>query len=275
MDYNTNQNIIVKYPCGAGGKFLISCLFLFDKVAHWVPEVQNHSIDYLQWFQAAWPKNVNTWTKYEPQQPWNINFYSRRFERNNQLSCSEYNLRIESEASDYFFQCWNNGLKIVDHYHKRANTKFQTSALNVEILINDDSLTEFLKFVKNKVWLWDHQTRTVISTLDHPDYAHNEINRAHRVQFGNNYYITGYTDYDDFFQNYALTQPYILPFYNVTADPNCIASLDFLDLMVFDRFVGKFAVFENYFDQQINRDLLKYLHTIWISRSQSSMSQIF
>lgn len=268
MDFCTDQNIIVKYPCGAGGKFLISCLFLFDEVAHWSPTLQNHDVDHLQWFQNVWPTDVNQWIKREPQQPWNINFYSRRFERGNQLGCVEYNQLIKKEANDYFFQCWNKGLKIVDHFHKQTVPEFHSSALSIEILINDNCKEKFLKVVKNKLWLWDDLNKTAISTLDHPDYAHNEINRMHRIKFNNNYFITGYDNYNDFFESYVLKQPYIEPFYNVSSNPNCIASLDFLDLIELDRFIASMSVFENYFNKRLSNDLLKQLHQIWATRSQ-------
>lgn len=270
MSYSTNQNLIVRYACGGGGKFLISSLFLFDNVAHWNEQVQQGTEHNANWVNTVWPTHVSEWSKFEPQQPWNLNFFSRRFDRNNHLTTEQYDKLVQEYASKYFFQCWNQGLLIVDHYHKRQRLAFQTNSRIIDIGLSSQSLEVYKTLVKHKLWLWHDPTKTIISTLDHPDYSHSETSRFHREQFNNNYIMSGYKDYDDFFENWLLQQYFVKPFVDqpvVDAD----ITLDLLDLVDLDRYIGTIEKLEKYFNQTVNHDTCVFMHHTWSERSQLSM----
>jgi hypothetical protein len=153
-NYCTNQFLQVRYPNGAGGKFLISCLFWFDNVAHWNPSVQDRQISALDWHQEAWPLQVQKWVKLEPNQPWGLDFYSRRMSRNNQLTIEQFNEFVTTQATDYFFKCWELGLIVVDHWHKRSVPSFFQAARWMEILVYEESLQPFRHCVEEKLFFW-------------------------------------------------------------------------------------------------------------------------
>lgn len=267
-NYCTDQNLIVRYPNGAGGKFFITCMFLFDQVAHWSNDVYNQRISHLEWFNNTWPKNINEWSIIEPNQPWGLNFYSRRYDRNNNLSPSKYNRLCHSKGSEYFHKCWNQGLIITDHWHKRHPASFHQLANVVEITLDNSSLDWYKNMCMHKLWLWNSQDNTVISTLDHPDYAHTSSSREMRKKFKNEYVLRGYQDYDDFFYNYLVNQPYIKPFINVESNPNAILNIDFTELLNIDTLVAGIEKLEKHFNQSVNLDVLKQMHTTWSNFSQ-------
>lgn len=263
-NYCTDQNLVVRYPNGAGGKFLITCLFLFQHVAHWNSDVQHGKISHWDWFQGTWPRDISQWTVVEPNHPWNTNFYSRRLSRNNDLTKHQYNALVDENASDYFFESWHQGYKIVDHFHKKTRTDFQQNSEVIEInLVNQHSVQLYKEMIKQKLWLWDNDTKVAISTLDHPDFAHDSTSLQHRIQFNNQYLITGYHSYDDLFDNYLAKQEFIKPFVYASADPSSILSLDFADLYSFETLIAGLEKLEQYYNQHINRDLLKKMHVLW------------
>jgi hypothetical protein len=271
-NYTTDQNLIVRYPNGAGGKFVITCLFLFDQVAHWDTQVYNNQQSHWDWFQQTWPDNISQWSIREPNHPWSTNFFSRRYNRNNNISVETYNNLVEEHASEHFFTCWRKGLKIVDHFHKKFRPSFQASADIVEINLSTDRSIELYKdIVQKKLWLWNPETKEIISTLDHPDYAHDEVSRLHRLKFNNESTITGFNSYDDFFNQRLSNEEFVKPFLYAEPDSSCILSMNFEDLYQFDALLGRLEVVEKKYNQTLNKDLLKSMHNIWLTKSQISV----
>ena len=267
-NYCTDQNLIVTYPHGAAGKFFLTCLSLFDEIACWSPQVQHNKLDFITWVENCWPEVTYTWVKYEPNQPWGISFYSRTHSRGNELSCDQYNKEVQANASDYFFECWNNGLTIIDHFHKRTVPDFHQSAKRIEILVTDECMLDYQKMVREKLWSWDDANKVGISLLDLPELAHNEVNKGHRLKFNNPVHVAGYNSFEELFENHILNLPSIKPFVNVEPDLSTITSLTFSDIVNCDRFVSTMNRFEDYFGQKLDTDKLVELQTLWAKRSK-------
>lgn len=268
VDYCTDQFLLVRYPSGAGGKFLISSLFLFDEIAHWEPRVQHGYLDYDTWFENTWPDHVHDWVRVEPNQPWELDFYSRRFDRNNNLDLDSFNTKVQDQASSYFHQCWAAGLTIVDNWHKRTTPAFFTNAKKIEIMLDDSCIGSYKKCVMNKVWLWDAQRNTVISTLDHPDWAWSTKNLQHINQFKNNAELTGWDDPDDFFYRYVMCQPWVQPFFKCAPDPECLFSWPFHQLLHRDGYISIMKTLSEHWNQTLDPDQLCRMHDTWISKSR-------
>lgn len=268
-NYCTDQNLIVRYPNGAGGKFLITCLFLFDAVAHWETKVQNNKITHWEWFCNTWPDDISQWSIVEPNHPWTTNFFSRRFDRGNNLTCDQYNDLVSKDASDYFFECWNKGLKIVDHFHKKRRPDFQKNSIVVEInLPSVNDITLYKQLIKSKLWLWDDDTKTAISTLDHPDFSHDETTRLHRLQFQNQSIISGYDTFDQLFDQHLSHQGFVAPFLYAEADPTALVSLSLSELVEFEQFVVHLKKLEEHFEQAIDYNFVYKMHNLWKQHSQ-------
>lgn len=263
-NYCTDQNIIVRYPNGAGGKFLTTCLFLFDKVAHWSQEVQDNKISHWQWFSNTWPSNISQWSIVEPNHPWDTNFFSRRFERGNDIGCDQYNQLVQQQASDYFFRCWNQGLKIVDHFHKKRKPEFQKKSLVVEIYLpTSQDIDLYKQLIKSKLWLWDENSKTAISTLDHPDFSHNQSTRLHRLQYQNETVISGYQSFDQLFEQRLSKEGFVAPFLGADPDPSALVSISLSELVDYEQLVPYLQKLEGYFQQQLDYKLVYDMHCLW------------
>ena len=260
--------MLVRYPTGAGGKFLISSLFLFDHIAHWKPEVQDGALPYMTWFEHAWPDQVTEWLKVEPNQPWHLDFYSRRFNRNNDLDKSSFNCMVRDQASEYFHRCWQHGFTIVDHWHKRSVPQFFSNATVIEITLDSNSLDAYKHCVKNKVFIWDNDRRVVISTMDHPDWAWNTKTRQNIDHFKNPAELAEFDDYDDFFYGYLLDKPWVKPFYQSVPDPRCLFSWNFNTLVDRDGYLSIMDTLSGHWNQSLDTDQLCRMHDIWTNKTQ-------
>jgi len=268
QNFCTDQHFVVSYPHGAAGKFFLTTLTLFDALAYWDQDVQHNRKDYMSWFESCWPVVTQTWVKYEPNQPWGLNFYSRTYNRNNDLSCEQYNAEVIVNASNYFFECWNQGLGIIDHFHKRSVPAFYNQARRIEILVTDECMPAYKKMVSEKVWAWDETSKSGISLLDLPELSHNDINKQHRLKFNNPTRVYGYNSFDELFENHIRKLPSIQPFINAAIDPTALFSFVLSDVTKQDRYIAALEKFEHYFGQKLNRDQLVTMHTLWSQRSR-------
>lgn len=268
IDYCTDQFLLVRYPSGAGGKFLISSLCLFPDIAHWESQVQEGDLAFMTWFEHTWPNHVHDWVRVEPNQPWQLDFYSRRLYRNNELTPIDFNAMVHDQASPYFHRCWSEGLTIVDNWHKRTTPDFFSNADKIEIIFSDSSIESYKKCVRNKILIWDQERQIAISTLDHPDWAWNAKNLQHICQFKNTAEFTGFADYDDFFYGYVMHQPWVQPFYRCVPDPCCLFSWDFDQLINKDGYISIMQTLSTHWGQSLDQDQLCSMHDIWTSKSQ-------
>ena len=260
--------MLVRYPNGAGGKFLISSLFLFDHIAHWKPEVQANDLTYMTWFEETWPDCVSEWMRVEPNQPWHLDFYSRRLFRNNDLDKSTFNRMVRDQASAYFHRCWSEQLIIVDHWHKRSVPEFFSNAQFIEITLDEPSLEAYKINVRNKVFIWDQERRIVISTMDHPDWAWDAKTLNHIHQYNNPAEFTEFADYDDFFYGYLLDQSWVKPFYCCDPDPRCLFSWTFDTLVDKGGYLSIMHTLSEHWNQTLDIDQLCRMHDIWTSKSR-------
>jgi len=271
MTYNTKQYITLQYACGCGGKFLTSVLMLFDRVAHWSPEVQQNPALYTNWFEEQWAEDLKKWSTTEPHTPWDINFYSRRLSRGNQLTETQFNTAVDQHANKYFHSCWQQGLMIADTWYKKTLPAFFTNTTKIEILLDENSVDAFKHMIKNKIWLWNEKNKTITSMLDSATWISDKYSgseKEKRLALAGSNIIKGYHSYDSFFENYLLEQHYVGDFYCADANPDAEASFSFSSLLNTDKFLETVVpALEKVFDQHLDRDQLKNMHIMWLSRS--------
>lgn len=270
--YNTSQFIQVNYAVGSGGNFLITCLFLFDSVAHWNQSVQHNRFDHQVWLNDSWSQDHRQWVFREPWMPWNITCYSRRLDRGSDLTQEEYDRFVSLHGSEYFHECWHNNLCIVDRYNKGKSPGFLDQNTWIDIIIDRDGIDIYKSLISKKLWLWDEDQKIITSQLDNPQwiaakYQDDLDQLKNRMQFNNPYQISGFTSFDDFFENYLSPQTWLSVYVTDQAINHSELIMPISSLVNFDLFSDRFTQIENHFNQRINRDQLKCYHDLWRSRS--------
>jgi hypothetical protein len=192
-------------------------------------------------------------------------------DRGYDLTQQDYDNFINKSASEYFHRCWNNKLQIVDRYNKGVAPAFLNQGLWIDILIDDQGQDIYKFLASRKLWLWNDSQKLIISQLDHPDwimskYKHNKNELAGRINYNNQYKLSGYTSFDDFFERYLKFQNFITP-YMTNSKINNGLEITISELVNFDAFSESFVNIEKHFDQKINRDQLKKYHLLWTQRS--------
>jgi hypothetical protein len=267
-NYCNNQWMIVKYPGGSGGKFVTTCLFLFNKVAHWHGITdQQATVDY---FKNSMLDTKESWINREINHRWNLNFFSRSQNRNNNLTEEEFNKLTNDNGSEYFKECWKGGLDIVDYWSKPNLPKFWENAKSFSLVIDDNEI--YKNLVVSKLFKIDYKRNVIISLLDdHRNIKRNE-HRKHAESF-NNQFEFPLIDIDDFFESVVKKKSWAVGWNNFTPDSNEF-TIKISELVNHDTFIQKFQWFEDYYKQKIPVKYITELHSTW-SKANEQQQQKF
>lgn len=254
-NYCTDQWMILNYPAGSGGKFIGNCLFLFDSVAHW------HNIQgadqTVEYFRQTILRKEESWLTRELNDRWDITFFSRCYPRNNNLTTQEFNTLVDANASEYFFDCWQRDLTILDFWCKPKFPAFWQSANSVSIIIDDIEIYKKLALSK----LYKIKNDTIISLLDAPTEIATDENKKNAALF-NNQYEFPLTDLDEFFDQHVKPKPWLEPWIGFTGNPDRF-NIKISELVDCNKFIEKFQWFEDHFKQSIPRNYIITMHDIW------------
>jgi hypothetical protein len=258
IDYCTDQWMILNYPAGSGGKFIGNCLFLFDKVAHWYGGMHKQQ-DTVDFFKKTILDSGRLWLHKELNNNWNISFFSRCYPRNNAISSSKFNELVNANASDYFHDCWNNNLDIVDFWCKPVFPEFWKNANSVTVVLDDMEIYKNLTL--SKLYKIDRNKETIISLLDVPDGLATDDNKAN-AQFFKNEYEFPLDNLDSFFETNVKLKPWLNPWLDNSLGNNKF-TIKISELVNHDAFVQKFQWFEDYYKQKIPVRYITELHNTW------------
>jgi hypothetical protein len=260
LNYNTNQWIIAQYPCGAGGKFICVLLFLFDQVQHW------YGIDnpYQQcdFFKNTLEQNV-LWLSKELNHSWGLDFFSRSYLRNNDLSSKQFNSLVQKHQSTGFKQAWENKKIIVDHWHKPVLPNFWSQALSVGIEIDDFEI--YKKLILKKIYRVDQNNKIIISLLDDPTQQVTDSNIKNLNTYKNDY-VFHYDNLDKWLQEHLSTKPWYLPWVQ-PFESKFTWKFGVSDLVDYKKILKRLEPVEDRFQQKLDRSLIKNFHDCWVKVS--------
>ena len=268
IDYCTDQWMIVKYPGGAGGKFVTSCLFLFDKVAHW-HGIKDHRV-IVDYFKNSMLDTTEDWINREINHRWNLNFFSRSHDRNNNLTEQEFNNLVDNNGSGYFKECWNNGLDILDYWSKPTLPKFWKNAKSFSLVIDDNEI--YKNLVMTKLYKIDYERNVIISLLDDHRNIKRDKHKQHAELF-NNQFEFPLTDINEFFEDVVKKKSWAVGWDNFTPI-NDEFTIKISELVNHNAFVQKFQWFEDYYKQKIPVKYLTELHNAW-SKANEQQQRYF
>lgn len=267
IDYCTDQWMILNYPCGAGGKFIGNCLFLFDQVAHW------HNVQGQQAMVDYFKKNILNkdplWTNRELNNWWDLNFFSRCHPRNNNLARAEFNQLIDQNSSYYFKQCWNQKSVVLDFWHKPTLPEFWRQANSVTIVLDDIEIYKNLMLIK--LYKIDRQRNVIVSILDSPLVS--TSNNKKNAQLYNNDYEFELTDLNTFFDTNVKQQPWLNPWLSDYPTERNQFTICISELIDCNKFRNKFQWFEDLYQQKIPTKYITQMHDAWSTANEQQQKQ--
>ena len=261
INYNTNQWLIVQYPCGAGGKFIASLMFMFDKVEHWykIRDQESQLKFYINRHSSS-----DAWLEKEFNHDWGLHFFSRSYERNNHISADEFNQLADLHASQHFCEAWASQQIVVDHWHKPVLPEFWSQANSIIINPDDDEL--FKSLILKKLFCYDENTKTIRSLLDSPDLKKIPLSNLTQLEKFKNLYEFSYTDLDEFLEMFLSTKIWYSSWQNVDSYQSTW-QFNLTDLLDFTKLCHRLEPIEEYFEQKLDRQHVFDFHKFWIENS--------
>lgn len=257
MQYNTDQWLIFKYPIGAGGKFLASCFFQFDKIAHWAqsPLTSTQTID---WYTKSLPASIHDpWPQKEIDTPWVLPF-SRAWPRGENLTEQEFNSYLDLSQNDYLKKSWADGKVIADFWHKDITPNWWTCANWITIAVDDMVL--YKKLIFSKPFEYNAQEKTIVFQDQRPDLGRQQ-NKAQKTQFKNQWLWENISDPEQFYQEYIIHLPWYQT-WNFTQVPttNYITLTELFDV---DKLITFMLQYQDMFNQHIDQNFIRAMHNTW------------
>lgn len=267
MSYNTDQWMILNYPLGAGGKFLSSCFFQFERVAHWAGTALTPK-ETLDWYQQTLPvEHRDPWSPKEIDTPWIIPA-SRAWPRGENLTEQEFNVQLDAQDNDYLNQCWNDRKYLIDFWHKSKRPAWWSNAQWITIYI--DNIDLYKKLVCTKLFEYQPNNKTVISHDQRPDVGRS-VNQERKTQYQNQWTWHNVSSVDEFFESQVKEMPWYQNWnFDQLPSGTYIALTELFDV---DKLYNFLLQFEDQMNQHINRDYLQQLHAIWHKSTSERLHQ--
>jgi hypothetical protein len=250
INYNTDQWLIFNYPPGTGGKFLISCFFQFDNVAHWSGQQLTRQ-ETVDWYINSLPGDSEIWSGREIDTPWVLPNISRAWGRGNNTTEDEFNSKMSGIES-----LWNQGLKIPDFWHKSQCPAWWTNAQIISIHVDDIDLYKKLLFSK----LFEFKNGIMISHDQQPDIGR-AINQTHKQIFQNQWLWENVSSTDEFYDKHIQKLPWHQGWDFKQPPNNDYITLS--ELFDIDSVYNFMLKFEAQFNQTVSKEYITAIHTAW------------
>ena len=266
--------LVVRFPPGAGGNFLVSLLQCSHGVGHWNADLERNKpdADWEQWFEQSFSKNLGTWLWSEPialNQLDTRNVFSAWYDRGNELTVKQF-LELEKEHCSAFYHELKNQNKLIPiFWHKDVFPSFFQNACFVNIMLDADSIGWY-----DRSWYYKHHS------VEHKDGQYNVYRNRHRkdIQPKNaNYKNFDRVTYDTFFE-FARQEIYNNPWRGRYLNPSFLDqstgkrpqyTLHLSDLLEFDKLFDQYTKLCKWLGiAMMDQELIKKLFCIWRKRHE-------
>lgn len=268
MQYNTNQWIILNYPVGAGGKFLVACLMQFDKNAHWSGKSMTLK-ETVKWYTDSLPTKANDiWSLGEIDTPWVIPA-SRQWSRGNNLSEHEFNSQLINTHNDYFNRVWREEKFIVDFWHKTDRPAWWTNANWINIVVDDMVL--YKKLLLSKLFNYQPDKKIVVANDQMPNVG-SPASQLKKARFKNQWSWENIDDLDTFFEKEVTKLSWYTTWDFSSELPNNYILLT--ELFDVDKVYQFLLKYQDLFGQQVNYNYVVSIHTLWYNLTMTKINQL-
>jgi hypothetical protein len=260
--------VIVNYPPGSGGKFISNCLMQYDSIPFWGGNMTKEQR--IEYFCNLLPDNCNdSWVRNDMIQPWGLNFFSRIEQRNNNISTRVFYDLLQQHASDYLNETIARGAFVLDYWHKTDLPIFWRGEFTINIVIDDLELYKRLLFTKP--YTFNAKTKTITSLLDLP--LKGKLTKANNknVKLFNNQHKFDNIDIDQFFDNVIKDK---LWFKDRMVNRNLPNTIYLSELFDFDKLYGFLCKFNARFNEQLPKNNIRKLHTVWLQKTTLFLSNL-
>ena len=182
MHKNDLSLFFVRYAPGSAGNFLISILQTSNKLVHWANKVENSKNTpdvektFKQWFSDCFQHNLDNHLKFEPHHPYQLDFFSSKHPRGDDIDCHEFINLLEERQDQLFLENIRHNKLTTMRLNKPNIPLFGYGANVVNILVDEDAKKWFFRtrFIK----LFGPGPSGWISKENHPEFLSAKYNTS-------------------------------------------------------------------------------------------------
>lgn len=265
MNYDTDRWILIKYPPGAGGKFIASCFMLFNNVAHWSTQTVTQE-QTVAWYKTSLPNKKEIWFQKEIDTPWVLPA-SRLWPRGEELTKSEFWQKFNDDLDPWFRKCHDDNKFIIDFWHKQQKPNWWSQATWVNIVVDNVNLYKDLLF--SKVFDYNKETKTITWLSQLPNLGR-PATLLNKSIFQNQWLWTDIESRDQFYNDVIVKIPGFAWDFSLVDLENHILLSEIFDVDKLETFLLKF---EDIFKSNFNTHRFRELHQSWINATEQQMSK--
>jgi hypothetical protein len=136
--------LVMRFPFGAAGNFVASCLQCSTGVGHWSPEIEaaKPDVDWLSYFKDVFTPDYDNWITNEPSVRYSLGvneIYSSFYERGNYLKDIEFT-NAELACNQHYFNLKKADKYIPVFWMKAFFPAYYERSVFVDIFLDDASL---------------------------------------------------------------------------------------------------------------------------------------
>lgn len=166
--------LFVRYAPGAAGNFFISIIQTSFKVSCWNNEVQSakgtaeFNIKFKQWFSGCFQSDLPNHLKYEPHHPYQLDFFSSKHPRGNEITVEEFVSHLHDRNDQEFLNNINQKQLTVMRLNKSVIPVFGQGNTVINIIVDPPAKKWFYR--TRYIKLFGQDNYGWISKENHPDF---------------------------------------------------------------------------------------------------------
>lgn len=196
----------MRFPVGAAGNFIASCLQCSVGVGHWNPllEIEKPNVDWLHYFKQVFSADYDSWITNEPYNKYPLGvkeMFSSYYDRGNDLSDVQFSM-AESACSQHYFNLKTADKFITIFWMKAFFPAYFENSSFIDVFLDDASLRWYDRsyYKKHYKIMKDSDGITVFNKRHSPELI--------PVSFkGTNQYITHFDTFNAFARQEIINNP--------------------------------------------------------------------
>jgi hypothetical protein len=205
--------LFVRYAPGSAGNFFISLLQTSNRISCWDMQVENSKgtlqleSNFKAWFERCFQPDLNNHLKYEPHHPYDLDFFSSKHSRGDELTVDEFMNNLQQRNDNIFLDNIKKDFFTVIRLNKSIVPCFGQGNTVVNIVVDKPARKWFYK--TRMIKLFGIEDQQWISKENHPEFLNAKYNK---IMFNNQYKFA--ISKFSFLKNFVIDEPAIRPFFS-------------------------------------------------------------
>ena len=266
---NYPKFLVIRFPFGAAGNFVASCLQCSVGVGHWSPDMETAKpdTDWLGYFKSVFTPNYSEWMTNEPSSRYSLGvkeIFSSYYERGNDIEGDRFTA-AESACHPHYFDLRSQDKYIPIFWMKPFFPAYFERATFVDIFLDDDSIRWYDKahYKKHFKIIHEGEKLKVFNMRHLPSLIPSAFK-------GTNQYITYFDSFREFVKQEIIDNPVKDLFRDADAFDDCSGdrprhSMFLSDVLDREKFISHYyQICDMLAVSPLSLSIISELHKLWL-----------